>query len=193
MRVAPIFNSKNLVNHPKVCYNECKKGGKDMNFHIYNVICAIFALYIYITFRFGVNSYLRVNKNSKTFIRKNKKGFANYWIYKKIHEEINLGYIYYLNLLLLVLTAMYSIVAISFGWAGLMRIPIAILNLILCCVQVPSMIFSNIYDNYECYGQPFIVLRKNRAGRGFESSIFNIGCIIAMVAFSIYNFTLALQ
>jgi preprotein translocase subunit SecF len=38
-----------------------------MNFYIYNIICALFAIFIYISFRFGVDSYLRVNKNSKTF------------------------------------------------------------------------------------------------------------------------------
>ena len=56
-----------------------------MNYYTYNIICAIFAVFLYISFRFGVDSYLRVNKNSKTFIRKNKKGFLNYWFYKKIH------------------------------------------------------------------------------------------------------------
>ena len=48
------------------------------------------ALFIYISFRFGVDSYLRVNKNSKTYIRKSKKGYLNYWIYKKINEDIYL-------------------------------------------------------------------------------------------------------
>ena len=68
-----------------------------MSFHICNVICSIIALFIYISFRFGVDSYLRVNKNSKTYIRKSKKGYLNYWTYKKINEDIGLGNIFHLN------------------------------------------------------------------------------------------------
>ena len=71
-----------------------------MSFHICNVICSIIALFIYISFRFGVDSYLRVNKNSKTYIRKSKKGYLNYWTYKKINEDIGLGNIFHLNVFL---------------------------------------------------------------------------------------------
>ena len=47
--------------------------GVDMGFYIFNITCAILSFCIYISFRIGITSYLRVNKKSKTFIRKNKK------------------------------------------------------------------------------------------------------------------------
>jgi hypothetical protein len=139
----------------------------------------------------SVNSYLRHRKKSKTFIKKSKKGIANYWLYKKLHNEINLGYIYYFNLLLLVITPLYFVIVVSLGWLDVMALPIAVLNLLLCGIQVPSTVFSHIYDNYETYGQPFILLRR-RYNNGYDSSFVIFCCIVIMVVFSIYNFTLAL-
>ena len=95
-----------------------------MNFYALNIAYAFICLFIYVSFRMGIGSYLRYKKNSKTFIRKNKNGFLNYWTYKKLHKEINLGYVYYLNLILVILTPVYFLVAISFGWSDVMRLPI---------------------------------------------------------------------
>ena len=80
-----------------------------MNFHIYNVICAMVAIFIYISFRVSITSYLRVSKNSKTYIKKSKKGFLNYWIYKQINNDIQLGNIFHLNISLLILTLLYVV------------------------------------------------------------------------------------
>ena len=87
-----------------------------MNFYIYNLICAMFALFIYTSFRMSIHSYLRINRNSKTYIRKSKKGFLNYWIYKKINDDVRLGYIFYLNISLLILTLLYVFFSVCFGW-----------------------------------------------------------------------------
>lgn len=163
-----------------------------MNFYALNIAYAFICLFIYVSFRMGVGSYLRYKKNSKTFIRKNKNGFLNYWTYKKLHKEINLGYVYYLNLILVILTPLYFLVAASLGWLEITKLPIAILSIVLLCVQVPSMIFSEIYYNYEYHGRPFVILAKNKGGRGFKSSLFNYGCILAVILFVVYNFISAL-
>jgi hypothetical protein len=117
---------------------------------------------------------------------------ANYWLYKKTHQEVNLGYIYYLNWALIVLTPLYLIIAVSLGWWNIMRIPIAILAFLLCGVQVPAYVFSDIYDKYENYGQPFILIRKRKFGRGYDSSISIVLCPIFLLVYSIYLFTLAI-
>jgi hypothetical protein len=139
-----------------------------------------------------VDSYLRVNKNSKTFIRKNKKGYANYWLYKKIHSEIGLGHIYTLNFFLLILTATYFFLAICLGWAKFLSLPIAICNALLCTVQIPSIIFSDIYWNLENHKKKFVILAKNQAGRGFHSSFYAIIEVVGLLTFAIYNILLAL-
>jgi len=163
-----------------------------LNFYTLNIIYALISLVNYFIFRTGVDDYLRYKRNSKTFIRKNKKGASNYWLYKKIHQEINLGYIYHLNLLLIILTALYFVIAISLGWFYIMKLPIAILALLLCCFQIPAIIFENIYHNYLDHGQPFIVIRARKFGRGYDSSLYAILSIIFAVTVLIYNLTLAI-
>ena len=181
-----------LDTPPLLWYNKFKKGGGKMSFYLYNVICAVFALFIYISFRFSVDSYLRVNKNSKTFIKKSKKGFLNYWIYKRINDEIGLNYVFCLNIILLILTALYFCVTICFGWIELLYMPIAICNAMLCAVQIPTIFFSDIYWNLECYKKKFVILRKNKSGGGFRSSFYAIIEAIGLLVFAIYNISLAL-
>lgn len=158
-----------------------------MNFYIYNLICAMVALFIYTSFRISINSYLRINKNSKTYIRKSKKGFLNYWIYKKINDDIRLGYIFYLNISILVLTLLYVFFSVCFGWINALYIPIAICNAVLCCVQIPAIIFSDKYWNLDYYKKQFVVLAKNESGRGFHSSFYAIIEILGILMFAIYN------
>lgn len=158
-----------------------------MNFHIYNVICAMVAIFIYISFRVSITSYLRVSKNSKTYIKKSKKGFLNYWIYKQINNDIQLGNIFHLNISLLILTLLYVVLSVCFGWIKILSLPIAICNVILCVAQIPAIMFSDIYWNLENYKKKFVILAKNKAGRGFHSSFYAIIEILGILAFAIYN------
>ena len=158
-----------------------------MNFYIYNIICAMVALYIYISFRISIASFLRVNKNSKTYIKKSKKGFLNYWIYKQINDDVQLGYIFYLNISVLVLTLVYVFLSVCFGWIKILNLPIAICNGILCVAQVPAIIFSDIYWNLENYKKKFVIFERNKEWRGFHSSFYAIIGILGILSFAIYN------
>ena len=162
-----------------------------MDFYVCNIFCSLFAVFVYASFRFGVNSYLRVKKNSKSFINKNKRGYANYWLYKKIHSEIGLGLLYPLNIALIVLTSLYAIGAVGFGWSEALSLPIALCNLLLCLLQIPAVIFSEIAWNLEHYKKKYVVLEKNRSGGGFHSSAYAVVEICGLAAFAIYNISLA--
>lgn len=163
-----------------------------MTFHICNVICSMVAIFIYVSFRFGVDSYLRVNKNSKTYIRKSKKGYLNYWTYKKINEDIGLGNIFLLNVFLLILTLLYSFLSICLGWVDFLSMPIALCNVILCICQIPAIIFSDTYWNLECYKKKFVILTKSKSGRGFHSSFYMIFEILGLLVFAVYNISLTI-
>ena len=168
-----------------------------MNFYVYNIICAMVALYIYISFRISITSYLRINKNSKTYIKKSKKGFLNYWIYKQIHDDVQLGYIFYLNISVLVLTLVYVFLSVCFGWIKVLNLPIAICNAILCVAQIPAIIFSDMYWNLEHYKKKFVILAKNITynddkWHGLHSSFYAIIGILGILAFAIYNIYLAI-
>ena len=162
-----------------------------MLFYLLNLFYAFFGIFNYIGFRIGVTAYLRHRKRSKTFIKKSKKGFANYWFYKKLHGELDLGAIYYLNLLLLIFTPMHFAFTVSCGWSDSFRFPIAVVSTVLCAVQIPSVVICQIYENYEQYGQAFVLLRR-RENMGYDSSLVYLVEIMAMIAFVIYNFTIAI-
>lgn len=164
----------------------------DLKFYVLNILYTAFSVLGYLlSFRFGVDDYLHYTKNSKSFIRKHKKGFLNFWTYREIHKEINMGYVYYLNLALLILSPLCFVVSISLGWARVMQIPIAVLNSLLCCVWVPSAIFAHIYDNLQEHGQPLILLRSRRRLRGLDSSILTLLGLVMLVALNVYSYVLA--
>ena len=168
-----------------------------MNFYVFNIICAMVALHIYISFRISITSYLRINKNSKTYIKKSKKGFLNYWTYKKINDDLRLGYIFYLNIAMLTLTLVYVFLSVCLGWIKVFNLPIAICNAILCVAQIPAIIFSDMYWNLEHYKKKFVILAKNIIYNNgklpeLHSSFYAIIGILGILAFAIYNIYLAI-
>ncbi len=156
-----------------------------MNFYGWNILYVIISIFLYISFRFGIEHYLRYTKNSKTFIRKNKQGFLNHWLYLKMRSELKL--FYKLNAVLLPLTLVFAILTISLGWLSFMQLPIAILSALLCVVQIPSVMLSEKYDNLWYHGKAFVWFKRNPAGGGWDSSLFHIGGMLGIVAFVIYN------
>ncbi len=161
-----------------------------MSFYTLNIIISLFSICIYVSFRIGVHSYLRTNKNSKSFIKKSTKGFPNFLLYKNLKQE--LGRIYHLNLILLFGTAGYTLIALSLAWLDILRLPIAIFYALLCAVQSLAEIFSSIHCNIEEYGTPFIIWRKGRSGHG-RSSVIDFAVVIALTAFAVYNICLAVN
>jgi hypothetical protein len=105
---------------------------------------------------------------------------------KKINTELPL------NIALIVLTPLYFILAVGFGWLEFLSLPIALCNLMLCAVQIPAIIFSSIYWNLEYHKVKFVVLTKNKSGKGFYSSFYTIFEICGLFAFAIYNILLAI-
>ena len=61
-----------------------------MNFYVYNIICAMVALYIYISFRISITSYLRINKNGEE-IDSDYLSFEEYDEKKDELAELNRG------------------------------------------------------------------------------------------------------
>lgn len=162
-----------------------------MNFYRWHILYAMISIFLYISFRFGVEHYLRYTKNSKTFIRKNKQGFLNYWFYCKMRSELKI--FYNLNAALLPLTLVFTILTVSLGWLSFMQLPIAILSALLCVVQIPSILLSGKYANLWYYGKAFVWFKQNPAGGGFDSSLFHLGGMLGIIAFVIYNIILAVS
>lgn len=102
-----------------------------------------------------------------------------------------MGYVYYLNLALLVLTALYIVCALGLGYLDAMVKPVAVLGLLLGAVQIPASIFVSVYDKRVRYGQPFIAFRWDKAARGGDSSIMDITVAFVTPALASVVFVLA--
>lgn len=161
-----------------------------MDFYSLNILCALFSVLIYVLFRNGVHSYLRLNKSSKTFIKKKLKGYPNFWFYKNLKQS--LGHIYHLNLILLFGTATYIIIVLSLAWVDTLRLSIAIFYALLCVVQITAQIFSDISCNKKEFGTPIVIWRKSSCGRA-RSSVGDLLAIIGLVALAVANVYLAVK
>ncbi len=80
------------------------------------IVIAFYNLLLYAIFRSGIYSYLRLSKMSKAYIKKNRKGFINYWLYHSINKQNSLGILYGLNLIFLIATFTFMVFAITLGF-----------------------------------------------------------------------------
>lgn len=128
-----------------------------MTFALINAVFLFWYMLFYIGFRCSVLSYCREYRGmSKTFIRKNRKGASNYWLYTRLHREKNLGICYYINIICLVLFGIFA-VGILFSWIAFLKIPIVIAGILAGAALIPAYYISLIYDNYIHFGKGFVV------------------------------------
>lgn len=142
-------------------------------FYAINLLIAIFSIFMYMMFRSGIYSYLRLSKTSKTYIRKNRKGFSNYWFYTKLNKERSLGILYYLNFIFLFSLLLFSVITICFGYLEFMQLPIIILSIVLAAAEIPSSFIATVYDTKEEFGTPFVLWQKSKFMRRYTSSVFD--------------------
>lgn len=59
-----------------------------MDFYLVNILILFIHILAYLYFRTGVDNYLKLIRKSKNYIRKNKKGIINYWLYRQFFGSI---------------------------------------------------------------------------------------------------------
>ncbi len=122
-------------------------------------------IWLYFSFKSSIDIYLRLKKNSKTYIKKNTKGFRNYWFYEKIHKEQSLGFWYYINIVYLFAVLIVTFVVITIGYLEFMEIPVAVLVTLLAVIESVAIGFSTICNNIQDYGTPFVLFRYASFGK----------------------------
>lgn len=142
-------------------------------FYVINLTIVAFSIFMYMMFRSGIYSYLRLSKTSKTYIRKNRKGFSNYWFYTKIHKEHSLGIMYYLNFIFLFGLLLFSLPTLCLGYLEFMRLPIIILSIMLAVIEVISSSIAIYYDTIEEFGTPFVLWQKSKFMKRYTSSLID--------------------
>ncbi len=157
--------------------------------YLHHIACALYSVCIYAWLRIGIDNCLRYNKHSKTYISKNKRGFANYWFYKKLHSDGELSLGYYLNGALLLLTLAFSSLAVSLGWCVPLGMLFLAFSMILFVLQAAAITYTATYFNLYIFGRPFVLWQRNERGyRGHSSTVIDawLLCIHALFWYVMY-------
>ena len=154
-------------------------------FYFLMVVIAFYNLLLYAIFRSGIYSYLRSSKMSKIYIKKNRKGFINYWLYYSINKQNSLRILYGLNLAFFIATISFMLFAITLGYIRGLQLILFTFSIVLCVIEIPCMIIASIHSNNEDYGKPFVFIAKRKHTRGYTSSLIE-WLSWAMTAFLIY-------
>ena len=154
-------------------------------FYFYCIVIVLYNLLLYSIFRSGIYDYLRFSKMSKSNIKKNRKGFKNYWLYRMINKQTPLGILYSLNYVFLISTAIFTVLAITIGFIKMFRPIVFVCSILLCLIEIPSIILASIYSNKTEYGKAFVFLAKRRYMGGYSSSLIDMFSWV-VTAFFIY-------
>lgn len=149
-----------------------------------SILYSLYSILIYFLFRIGVSDFLRYNKHSKSYIRKNEKGLINYWFYQKLHRDGDLILGYYLNAALLFGTVGFFLFVLCFGYLKWASSYVFVFSAVLCLLQIAGVAYSCICSKLADFRTPFVLLRRSpNIRRGIESTVFDIALLCMVVAF----------
>ncbi|MBQ9149189.1 MAG: hypothetical protein IJX69_06475 [Oscillospiraceae bacterium] len=135
----------------------------------------------YAMFRFAIDSWLRRKKISRSKIKKLKTGKANYWWYEAIHQQYNMGLLYYLNKLLTVSYPITLGLSVLLGWLRPATLLISGLYAIVSLAVAAMSLFTSVQNNLEEYGVPIVILAQSKSKR-IDSIFFDLAIAVFPLA-----------
>lgn len=152
-------------------------------FVLANVCLLLMGLLYYFLLRCAVSSCCHVSGRSRSFFKKHTKGAANFWLYRNLSRQCNLGILYPLNTIYLLTLGGYGVLTLL-CWVPFLKIPVALLGILLGMEMIVAGTVSLIYGNLEDFGRKFVFFRirwgKMEKAGGLPPSL--TGCL----AFSLW-------
>jgi len=142
-------------------------------FELFIICFFIYHIFLYALFRGGIYDYLRLSKVSKTYIRKNRKGIKNYWLYSQIHKEHSLGALYYINIGYLFSILILLVAVVLLGQVKEARNILFLLAAVVCLFEVPCTIFESIMGNRVEFGKSFVLFAIRKETKKIYSSLID--------------------
>lgn len=124
------------------------------------ILIVLLNLSLYFSVRGSITDFFRFNKLSKTNIRKNTKGFKNYWFYRELNKIKPLGLMYYANIIYFYLTLFYTALSLSLGYIRVLQPVFFVTSIGICLLQIPMTIWSVYYDNLYAFGKAFVLCSR---------------------------------
>jgi len=154
-------------------------------FYTLQLILVLYNALLYAIFRGGIYDYIRLSNRSKTYIKKHRKGVKNYWFYTEINKLNSLGKLYYLNIIFLCYTVLFSAVTITLGYINAVQHFLLIASIGLLFIQIPATTTASIYYSRMEFGKSFVLFARNKETKRLHSSLIDILAWI-LTAFLIY-------
>jgi hypothetical protein len=159
-----------------------------MPFFLANLLLLVLDLFLWAIIRGGVTACVRARGRSKSYLKKHKKGAANYWLYTALHREGALGCLYYWHYAYLICLGAFA-VATLFSWISLLKTPITVLGIVLGIVAIPVFLISHAYDNLERFGRVFVLWEPYRMN-GHRSVSTPLDWLFGLLPLPFYLFLL---
>jgi len=134
-------------------------------FWLINIIfLSIYAL-MYVRFRDGLYSAYSISRKKKRI------GFKNYWWFESHFQNGVIHKAYYVNKIFFLAWCAVACITLSLGFVSFMQPVIMALIGVLGVFLVPMFLWGTMKENKKRYGESFVVLRRRKHIRGFDSSV----------------------
>ena len=113
-----------------------------------------------------------------------------------MHEEVNLGSIYYINKAFIVLWPFLFVLTLLTGYIKVMSLILTPLHILLYLLTGCMTAFFYVQDKLDLYGKPVVLFRRKPYSKRVDSSIFDIfmvgfivtiGYVVLMMAGKIWG------
>ncbi len=128
-------------------------------FYFVNLLLLLYFALLYFGLRVDIDRILR-KKHSKTYIRKKKKGFWNYWGYRQIHSEHPMGSLYSINKIYLASLVTFAVMVLFTGYWAFMRIPVTCAAIAFTGIGTWCGMSASARRFQAEYGRKFVLYEK---------------------------------
>ena len=156
----------------------------DIDISMYYFVTLVFLLVpliVYFFFRLNAIEYLsgKLKRRERT-LRKSMKGKKNFWWYQKIHEEFDIGPIYYLNRAFTLLYLSAAAVTLVLGFFKATIPIVCAINLLTYAATAILWVYASVMYNINSYKSPIVLLRRSSTQR-IDSSVLDIFSVLFVV------------
>ncbi len=145
------------------------------DFWFFASLSMIFPFFNFVMFRSSVKAWMkRTHSVGKKRFGEMRKGVLNFWFYNRIHKEVGLGGVYYLNAAYVVLFFATLALSILFGWLKPMTPVIFGCFCVLAVFSTFSYMFSTFQENITEHGEGIIFFAIDKYSKKPRSVFLDI-------------------
>lgn len=172
-----VFLAMYMMNNPQL-YNEAV-----IQFYFVSLCALLLPAMLYFLFRGSVRTWLQCSKQiNRSKFYKFTKGIKNFWWYQALHEEVNLGAIYYMNKAFTVLCPALFVLTLLTGYIKVMSLVLGPLHFLVHLMAAIMIFFAQMQDHLELYGKKIVLFKRAPVVKRVDSTILDILFVLVILA-----------